>query len=88
MWSRPCPRNEAYTGSSDKAPPILNVRTAGGEWSIHAQTALYPVNNPNINWIGGRVGCSAGLDVWEWILSQNVWPVAQSLNPLRHSDSH
>jgi hypothetical protein len=52
-----------------------------GSGQFHVQTALYPDNNPSIHWVAR----SASLDVWEWTLSQNVRPVAQSL---RHSDSH
>jgi hypothetical protein len=43
-----------------------------GSVQFHVQTALYPDNNPSIHWIEGWVGCSAGLEVSEWKLSQNA----------------
>jgi hypothetical protein len=41
---------------------FLTSALDGGEWSVHAPTALPPVNGPGTHWIGGWEGPKGSLD--------------------------
>jgi len=54
------------------------LQEASGQF--HAQTALYPANNPSIHWIGGWVGCKC----WWCGNSWGICHLCGELNPGCH----
>jgi len=48
------------------APLILNLGTCGGMWSAWRPGRFVPEERaPSTHWVGGWLGLTVGLDVWE-----------------------